>query len=106
MPRVAIEAMGAAMTATEKIPCPFTYANGKQCPGQVVGIRAFRADPEWQLDAAGVWRFECVPRSRYYLVCSEQGGHEQLKLYYDRLPEALQRIVEHTSSREFSPRAA
>jgi len=82
MPRAAIEAMGAPMTTVEKVPtgkvpaekiptgktptaqirCPFTYTNGKQCPGHVVGIRAFRADPEWQLDAAGVWRFDCIPR--------------------------------------------
>jgi hypothetical protein len=52
------------MTKANEIPCPFTYANGKKCPGHVVRVEAFNADIEWVLQKDGTWKFRAgEPRS-------------------------------------------
>jgi hypothetical protein len=88
----------------ERIPCPFFYANGRRCTGHVVRFEAYKADVDWTLDEKGVWRFSFGPRSHYHLFCSEKGNHagslrpdnQQMKFYWQDLPEELQAIIQAT----------
>ncbi|MDO9472084.1 MAG: hypothetical protein Q7J28_03450 [Caulobacter sp.] len=88
-----------------RIACPFRYANGKACPGHVVGIEAYKADLEWALDESGHWRFGFAPRSHYHLFCSEKGNHAgfkrqddpQMKFHWRDLPDEIRNLLEQTS---------
>lgn len=82
------------------IPCPFVYANGKRCVGHITRVEAYKADLSWNLQPDGVWKFELgQTRSHFHLFCSEKGNHagyarrdnDQMKVYPDKLPEALWR---------------
>ena len=86
---------------TTRIPCPFVYANGKPCTGEVVRVEAYKTDLYWSKEQEG-WRFETGrPRSHYHLFCSEKGNHagsmraddSRMKFYYDQLPAALQKLM-------------
>ena len=88
--------------SSEKIPCPFVYANGKTCPGHVVRIAAFKVDLEWTLQEDGSWaRHIGEPRSHYHLYCSEKGNHagydrpdsEKLKFYRGHLAGGLDAVI-------------
>jgi hypothetical protein len=81
---------------------PFIHAKGKKCSSHVAGIRAFEADLEWSLAQMAFWRFDCgAPQSHYHLGCAEKeqpcgswaNDAEQLKLYYVKLPETLQKVI-------------
>ena len=94
--------ISAALTATEKVPCPFVYATGRKCTGHVIRIEAFKADLEWKLNDDGTWSFEFgEPRSHYHLYCSEKNNHagydrpdsEKMSFYYDKLPASLQSVI-------------
>ncbi|MBO6724292.1 MAG: hypothetical protein JJ911_01345 [Rhizobiaceae bacterium] len=83
------------------IPCPFTYANGKRCPGHVVRIEGYKADLEWRLEG-GKWKFgHSGPRSHYHLFCSAKGNHAgydreddpRMKFFASQLPNAVARII-------------
>jgi hypothetical protein len=85
---------------SEITPCPFVYANGKQCTGHVVGIEAFKVDIAWTQQQDGSWRFDAgEPRSHYHLRCSEKGNHsglrgeDKLKFFLRELPEPLRDVV-------------
>lgn len=101
-PTVMTDDVIAQTLSTASIPCPFTYARGRKCPGHVVRIEAFKADLAWRLGADGVWTFEVgQPRSHYHLYCSEKDNHAgysrpdagHLKFYYGDLPPQLRTIV-------------
>jgi hypothetical protein len=86
----------------DQIPCPFVYANGKQCPGHVTSVEAYKADLSWQRQEDGAWKFEWgAPRSHYHLFCSAKGNHagysrpdsDQMKLYFDQLPDGLRQAM-------------
>lgn len=81
-----------------KIPCPFTDAEGRRCPGRIVRVKAYKADLDWSENENGTWTLRTgLPRSRFHLVCSEGGNHsgyarpddEQMAVYLDQLPEGL-----------------
>lgn len=84
-----------------KIPCPYTYANGKRCPGYVAGVERYHVTAEWTYDVGadrwelGVWD----DGTHFHLFCSEKGNHagvrreDALKLWGRELPEELQRVV-------------
>ena len=57
------------------IPCPFVYSRGKQCPGHIVRVEAYKADLEWNFRADDAWFFGWTPRSHYHLFCSEKDNH-------------------------------
>ena len=87
---------------TEKIPCPYDYAKGKRCTGHIVGVEAFKADISWVL-RDGRWVLNWgQPRSHFHLLCSERHSHagfsrpdsDQMKFYYDQLPDALRAVVD------------
>ncbi len=93
--------MNAARAAT-RIPCPYVYARGKTCTGEIVGVEAFKANLAWRQRDDGVWSFSLgEPKSLYHLFCSEKGNHAgnvksdsgQMKFYYMHLPKPLQTIV-------------
>jgi hypothetical protein len=76
------------------IPCPFTYANGRQCKGHVVRVEAYKADVSWTRHNG--WKLECgPPRSHYHLFCSEKGNHagvrrqDAVKLWPQHMPDGL-----------------
>lgn len=85
----------------KKIPCPFVYANGKRCTGQVVKIETYKADLEWKLQDDGTWHFLHGPLTHYHLFCSEKSNHagyigpdsDQLKFYADQLPDEVADVV-------------
>jgi hypothetical protein len=81
-----------------KIPCPFVYANGKRCTGEVVRVEAYKADITWGPGDDGKWRPAIgQPRSHYHLFCSEKDNHAgyarqddgRMKFYFDQLPADL-----------------
>lgn len=85
-----------------KIACPFVYANGKACTGQIIRIEGYKADVGWERDSkTGNWSFGASPRSHYHLFCSEKGNHSgyaredhpSMKLYYDQLPATVREIM-------------
>lgn len=87
---------------SQPVPCPFVYANGKQCTGHVVRIEAFKADLEWKLDGSGNWKFGWTePRSHFHVYCSEKDGHalhgkpdnNQMKFYANELPAELLAVI-------------
>ena len=62
--------------ARSNIPCPFEYANGKRCGGDIVKVEAYNADLEWELQEDGSSKFSFGhPRSHYHVFCSEKGNH-------------------------------
>jgi hypothetical protein len=81
----------------EPIPCPFTYSNGKVCPGHIMRVEIYKADVIWDLKPDGRWESSYRTRSHWHLFCSEKGNHagfkrqydRQMRLYGDQLPEAL-----------------
>jgi hypothetical protein len=89
--------------ASDHIPCPFVYADGRRCNGYVARVEAYKADVTWDL-AAG--RIDVArPRSHYHLFCTEKGNHagtrrqDALKYYPDQLPEPLLRAMDALESR-------
>ncbi len=86
------------------IPCPFVYANGKQCTGHVVRVEAYKADVTWEPNKeTGKWeKWIGQPRSHYHLFCSEKENHagyarpdsEQMKFYLNQLPKELLEAME------------
>ena len=91
------------MSAIPPIPCPFVYANGRRCQGHVKRVEAYKADLAWEAEADGSWSFSARPRSHFHVFCSLKDNHagfrrdaDDLKFYYDQLPDELQRIVEST----------
>src|ERR1700687_961030 len=78
-----------------QIRCPFVYSRGKQCPGHIVRVEAYKADLEWSFSADGVRSLEWSPRSHYHLFCSEKNSHagafkeDALKFYWQELPVEL-----------------
>jgi hypothetical protein len=94
------EGSNVVTASPERIPCPFTYANGKRCSGHIVRIAAFKADVEWSQKPDGQWEISVGdPRSHYHLYCSEKNSHagagrdDALKYYLSQLPEALRKVV-------------
>jgi len=89
----------------DALPCPFVYANGKQCSGRVVRVEVYKADIEWREGPEGEWVFDWSPRSHYHLFCSEKGNHAGykrrdaggMKFYFNQLPDAVRTLVESTS---------
>ena len=87
-----------------RIACPFVYANGRGCTGHVVRVEAYKADLAWSAEADGSWSFDFRARSHFHVFCSEKGNHagfrrqdpDDLKFWFDTLPEALRRILEQT----------
>ena len=85
------------MPEAKRIPCPFKYANGKPCTGEVVRVEAYKADLAWWKHE-GSWHFDYGrPRSHFHVFCSEKGNHagmrsddSRMKFYYDQLPAAIQ----------------
>jgi len=84
------------------VPCPFVYANGRRCPGQIVRVEAYKADLAWSLQSDGTWSFQWDrPRSHFHLFCSEKGNHagtirgddSRMKFYLDRLPDTVQQVM-------------
>ena len=87
---------------TQKIPCPFVYANDRQCKGHIVRIEAFGADLEWSLAEGGSWQFSAgQPKSHYHLYCSLKDNHsgngrpdnDAMKFYPNQLPADLLRAM-------------
>lgn len=86
---------------TEKIPCPFVYANGKACTGHIVKIETFKANLEWELKDDGTWGFDFYPLTHYHVYCSEKSNHagfsrpdsDQLKFYTEQLPDEVAAVV-------------
>jgi hypothetical protein len=92
----------------QPIPCPFVYANGKNCPGHITRVEAYKADLSWDRQADGTWKFEWDgPRSHYHVFCSLKGNHagygrpddSQMKLYLDQLPDGLWQAMMPTPPR-------
>jgi hypothetical protein len=93
---------------TERIPCPFTYANGKACPGHIVSVEAYKADVAWSMNDDGTWQVAIGrPRSHYHLFCSKKGNHagykrqddSRLKFYFNQLPEELRQAMTKAEGR-------
>lgn len=88
------------------IPCPFVYANGKSCRGEVVRVEAYKADVAWEQNSEGEWEMSASPRTHFHLFCSEKGNHAgyqrqddpRMKLWGRDLPEELQRVIGQRSS--------
>jgi len=85
------------------IPCPFVYANGKRCTGQIERVEAYKADISWHRRGDGTWRYDWgQPRSHYHVFCSLKGNHagyarqdsDQMKLYADKLDPALWKAMQ------------
>ena len=85
-----------------KIPCPYTYSNGKRCNGHVVRVEAYKADLEWTLQDDGSWAFAArPPRSHYHVFCSEKENHAgfgrpdagEMKFYFNDLPTELRSAI-------------
>jgi hypothetical protein len=80
------------MSETE-LPCPFVYANGRKCSGQVTGWKIYggRFEP-----ARKVW---CGAPRKVRLWCSEKWNHEgaanswegkqRMEFYPDKLPKPI-----------------
>jgi hypothetical protein len=106
--KAALAPMATDAKARNAVPCPFVYASGKRCGGQIVRVEAYKADLFWvAVGPMGEWRMRTgQPRSHYHLFCSEKGNHagaigpdsSQLKLYFDQLPEKLQKIISRGTS--------
>jgi hypothetical protein len=86
------------------IPCPFVYANGKRCDGEIDRIEAYRAELVWERSSEGKWRFNWSPGSHYHLFCSKKGNHagykrpdsEQMKLHWGDLPGEVRTLLDKT----------
>jgi hypothetical protein len=88
----------ASKQPVERVPCPFTYANGKKCTGYITHVEAYKCDVSWSQDDDGKWQpSEIWPRSHYHLFCSEKGNHAgyqrgddwRLKFYLNQLPDGI-----------------
>ena len=75
----------------QRIPCPFTDPNGRQCIGHIKKVLAYKADLAWELDKLGNWNFHFgYPRSDYHQYCSEKGNHgDSDKMKFRHLPDGL-----------------
>lgn len=79
--------------ASEVIPCPFVYANGKACPGVVRLARAYGP-------ARGRHHVQRVDVRKYRLWCSEKDDHAgpvnsiegkvRMEFYPDKLPKGVE----------------
>ena len=87
----------------ERIPCPFVYAKGKRCIGQITRVEAYKADVAWHRGEDGTWTFGCgEPRSHYHLFCSEKGNHagakgqddDRMKVYLNQIPDGLVKAMD------------
>ena len=84
---------------TEVVPCPFTFANGRKCPGHITRVEIYKCDVTWAPHEDGKWRPSVTEvRSHYHLFCSEEGGHagtsqpddnSGMKFYRKHLPDSL-----------------
>ncbi len=90
------------MSKGSRIPCPFVYANGRQCNGHVERVEAYKADVVWFQQPDGTWAVQIgFPRSHYHVFCSEKGNHagwkrpdsDQMKFYLDTLPDELRKAM-------------
>ncbi|MGD2145433.1 MAG: hypothetical protein PVH41_01925 [Anaerolineae bacterium] len=83
------------------IPCPFVYADGKRCTGEIKRIEVYKADITWSRRPDGAWELEWDPRSHYHLFCSEKGTHSgwakrddsRMKFYLSELPAAVRAVL-------------
>jgi len=91
------------MTNTElsQIPCPFIYSSGKQCPGHIIRVEAYKADISWRRQEDGSWKFDWEgPRSHFHLFCSLKNNHagikgpDALRYFFNQLPEELQAVID------------
>jgi hypothetical protein len=82
----------------EAVPCPFTLANGRKCPGHITRVEAYNCDVTWTRHADGKWRPSLTEvRSHYHLFCSHEDGHAAtsradnsgMKFYRRDLPATL-----------------
>jgi hypothetical protein len=58
-----------------ELPCPFVYAKGRKCKGNIIRVEAYRADLTWTLKQDGSWRFDWQPGTHFHMFCSEKGNH-------------------------------
>lgn len=88
---------------SEPIRCPFVYANGRRCEGEILSAwrKFFRhGTVVWEPAASGDWRLIDPetsqgwdgPMSHVHLVCSLRGGHagfmpDDPRMKFDALPE-------------------
>jgi hypothetical protein len=87
------------------IRCPFVYADGKRCTGEIKRIEVYKADITWELQPDGAWEFAWYPRSHYHLFCSEKGSHSgwakrddpRMKFYFSGLPKEVRAVLDACS---------
>ena len=88
------------MMENEKPRCPFVYANGRRCCGQVRDVRFYG---NLRRGSAGVKKIR--------MWCSDQGNHagtvssligkERMEFYPDRVPDDLRNFVWGVFDAEF-----
>ena len=87
------------------IPCPFVYAEGKPCTGEIERIEVYQADIKWSRTPDGTWELDWYPRSHYHLFCSQKGSHSgwaksddpRMKFHWNELPEEVRAVIDACS---------
>ena len=81
-------------------PCPFVYARGKRCTGEIDRVEAYKADIVWA-KLGDSWELSLGPRSHYHVFCSLKNDHagykksddSQMKFYWDDLPSEFKTVL-------------
>ena len=84
------------------IPCLLSMPRAKNVPATSRAFELLKRTSNGSLAQMAFWRFDCgAPQSHYHLGCAEKeqpcgswaNDAEQLKLYYVKLPETLQKVI-------------
>jgi hypothetical protein len=77
-----------------RVPCPYTYASGRRCPGDVIRVER-HVSVEWNYDGeSDSWSgpHGWDRGTHFHLFCSAVSEHNPpVKLWGNQLPEGLQR---------------
>ncbi|MFQ5566467.1 MAG: ureidoglycolate lyase, partial [Paracoccaceae bacterium] len=77
-----IEATGEADTG-----CPFVYANGKRCPGEIHRIKAYGGRGRY--GEARKYRIWCSLKGDHSGILGSYEGKQRMEFYPDELPDEL-----------------
>jgi hypothetical protein len=71
-------------------PCPFVYANGKQCTGYVYRWKTYGGD---RFETARKVRLWCSEKDDHEGAVSSWAGKERMEFHPDKLPKAIREAV-------------
>lgn len=81
----------------EKYPCPFTYADGRECQGHIVGFRAYGPRQGNEVLEVKKVRLWCSERYDHQGAVNSWAGKERMEFYPNQLPDYLKPLLDRSA---------